>query len=227
MRLSPAAVRTRAHIIACHVKNQIISPAHAANHSFKQLVSVRPELAYMTCFGIVLVAVSGAEVRKHSGRRACAYHYPTKHSLQEYLPYPLYQHDMSPHALRLILNTQAQHLFGTGLHSNHDSLEWNASNITDAKLWSEQKCMYVWGLAPWSPPASPLLIKTNRQSFATIYHEWIYIYFYFIYCRHQSHKNEVCRREHYSHDCSSSWCRLCATCSQHWLEHKHQIPVVI
>lgn len=33
-------------------------------------------------------AVSGLEVRERSGRWACSYHYLTKQSLQEYLPYP-------------------------------------------------------------------------------------------------------------------------------------------
>ena len=70
---------------------------------------MRLELVHMTCFSIVLVAVSasGAEWGNIAGGQARAYHYLTKHSLQEYLPYPLYQQNMSPHALRLILNTAA------------------------------------------------------------------------------------------------------------------------
>lgn len=89
-------------------------------------------------------------VRKHSRRRSCAYHYLTKHSLQEYLPISSIpaKHVTScspPHSEHR--STQTQHLFGTALHSNHDSLEWNASNVTVAKLWSEQKCMY----GAWPP----------------------------------------------------------------------------
>lgn len=183
-------------------KNLIISPIHAWQHVTQTRACLRDMFRHCSC------CCFWSGVRKHSGRRACAYHYLTKHSLQEYLAYPLYQHDMSPHALRLILSTQTQHLFGTGLRSNHDSLEWNASNITVAKLWSEQKCMY--GAGPLGTHKSPL--NQNKPS-PYIMSAYIFIFFRFIYCHHQSHKNEVCRPEHYSHARFSSLCSLCATCS--------------
>lgn len=205
--LSCAAVRSWAHIIACHVKIRLYrlnTPPTTPLSTSRACVLSSPTWHVSALFFLPFLELEWGNIAAD-----CAYHYLTKHSLQEYLPYPLYQHDMSPHARRLTLSTQAQHLLGMALRSNHDSLEWNASNITDAKFCSEQRCM----CRAW-PHGTHLHVPPNQNKLLCHYISWLHGYiFYFIYCQHQSCKNEACRWEQCSHDGWSSFWRLCATCS--------------
>lgn len=99
---------TQPQIIACHVRIRLyclhtLPATPQAPHACASRARLHDMFRHCSCCCFCL----WSRVRKHSRRRARAYHYLTKHSLQEYLPYPLYQPNMSPHALRLILNTAA------------------------------------------------------------------------------------------------------------------------
>lgn len=133
-------------------KNQIILPKHATNHSFKHLTSVRPQLADVTCFSIVLLAVSGAGVRKHRGR----------------LCIPLSDKALIT-GVSPISSIPARHVTSCSPpHSEHSSptAPWHGAALqpwlTGVKCFKHYRCqilqwaeMYVQGLATWNPPARP------------------------------------------------------------------------
>lgn len=173
---------------------------------------MRPELVYMTCFGIVLVAVSasGAEWWDIAGGR---------------LVHTIISQSTHYRSISHILYTSKTcHLtlsasFWTPQHSNQTPL-WHGAPLKPWLTWV--KClkhygcqimkwteMYAWGSAAFSckhggggwtrrghlqPTCEPLFHQNKPSCFATIHHQCMY----FIYCQHQRNKNEVivCRREH-------------------------------
>lgn len=105
----------------------------------------------MTCFSIVLVAVSAsAGERGNIAGGGFAYHFITKHSLRECLPEPLHQQNMSPHAARPIVKT-------TALKPNMSLAKCSTRSMTHLSempqtlpLPNSEVNKFVWGLVAFS-----------------------------------------------------------------------------